>query len=335
MSKSIRILLCILILSSVPALGQIPIGGTTVGGPTLTAISPTSVAVGSPDFILKVAGTNFRSGATSVLWNGMALATAYVSTTQLTAKVPSTFLTVAATVQISVRVSTNLGGSTSKPLLFAIKPTDTSTTADSITSSSSSTTNLAMAASLPQGVVGQTYKAPLVSGGKAPYALNIVSGGLPGGLSFDASTGMLVGVPKIAASYTFAVTIKDVAAVMVSKTYSILIVSSTSSQSSIEEMRSPLAIATTSLPTGIVGTAYNATLSASGGATPYTWDITSGALPAGLALAPATGVISGTPTVVAVYSFTARVRDAALNSAVYTYSMSIGVSDGQNTALPH
>jgi uncharacterized repeat protein (TIGR01451 family) len=49
------------------------------------------------------------------------------------------------------------------------------------------------------------------------------------------------------------------------------------------------------LPAGIAGTAYTHQLAATGGVDPYTWAVTSGALPAGLTLS-ASGVISGTPT---------------------------------------
>ena len=57
-----------------------------------------------------------------------------------------------------------------------------------------------------------------------------------------------------------------------------------------------LTITTTSLPNGTVGTAYSQTLAATGGATPYTWSVYSGSLPAGLSLGSSTGTISGTPT---------------------------------------
>jgi Putative Ig domain len=57
-----------------------------------------------------------------------------------------------------------------------------------------------------------------------------------------------------------------------------------------------LAVTTTHLPSATVGTAYSQTLTASGGTTPYTWAVTSGALPVGLSLNASTGVISGTPT---------------------------------------
>lgn len=46
----------------------------------------------------------------------------------------------------------------------------------------------------------------------------------------------------------------------------------------------------------VVGVPYSFTMTATGGFPPYTWSIVAGALPAGLALNPVTGVIDGTPT---------------------------------------
>ncbi len=63
----------------------------------------------------------------------------------------------------------------------------------------------------------------------------------------------------------------------------------------------PVTLATTSasLPNGLVGAAYTATLGATGGTLPYAWSLTSGTLPTGLTLNAATGVISGVPTTTA------------------------------------
>ena len=58
----------------------------------------------------------------------------------------------------------------------------------------------------------------------------------------------------------------------------------------VKNSKPNLAISTTSLTPGKVGTAYqNTTLDASGGLTPYTWQVSAGSLPAGLALAGTTG----------------------------------------------
>jgi hypothetical protein len=78
-----------------------------------------------------------------------------------------------------------------------------------------------------------------------------------------------------------------------------------------------------SLPLGTTGVSYSVTLSASGGTSPYTFALASGSLPAGLSLNGTTGVISGTPTTVASYSFTIKVTDA--NGSVGNQSFAITI----------
>jgi hypothetical protein len=87
----------------------------------------------------------------------------------------------------------------------------------------------------------------------------------------------------------------------------------------------PLAITPTSLPSGTVSTAYTTTLAASGGITPYTWSLASGAVPAGLAL-NSTGVISGTPTTTGTSSFTVRAADASVPAQTATSLLSITIN---------
>ena len=68
-------------------------------------------------------------------------------------------------------------------------------------------------------------------------------------------------------------------------------------------------IVTPTLPKATAGQTYSATLSASGGTSPYTWEISSGSLPAGLSLSPE-GQITGTPTGVGTFQFTVEVLDS-------------------------
>ncbi len=57
----------------------------------------------------------------------------------------------------------------------------------------------------------------------------------------------------------------------------------------------PLRMTSLTLPAGVVGQPYSAGVYATGGAPPYTWSIYTGAIPVGLSLDEATGIISGTP----------------------------------------
>src|SRR4030095_3288063 len=74
---------------------------------------------------------------------------------------------------------------------------------------------------------------------------------------------------------------------------------------------SSLSITTSSpLPAAAVGSPYSQTLAAAGGLLPYSWSITTGSLPAGLALSASTGVLSGTPSTSGTFNFTVQVADA-------------------------
>lgn len=64
------------------------------------------------------------------------------------------------------------------------------------------------------------------------------------------------------------------------------------------------------LPADQVGTPAKETISATGGTTPYHYQVTSDNLPPGLLLAD-NGVISGTPTTAGQYQFTVTVTDSS------------------------
>jgi hypothetical protein len=57
-----------------------------------------------------------------------------------------------------------------------------------------------------------------------------------------------------------------------------------------------LVISTTTLPDAIVGSGYSQILAATGGSPPYTWSVTAGTLPSGIAIDPGSGTVSGTAT---------------------------------------
>jgi hypothetical protein len=87
-------------------------------------------------------------------------------------------------------------------------------------------------------------------------------------------------------------------------------------------------ITTTSLPGGMVGTAYSQTLIANGTG-PITWTLDSGNLPNDLKLNPDTGEISGIPTTAGTFNFTVKATNTEGND---TKPLSITIaSNGGNS----
>ncbi|MGA8850021.1 MAG: putative Ig domain-containing protein [Dehalococcoidia bacterium] len=152
------------------------------------------------------------------------------------------------------------------------------------------------ASPLPEGKVGQAYRATtlVATGGKTPYTW--MATGLPAGLTCSAA-GVISGTPTAGGQFSVNATVTDSFSPpnIVSKVLSLYVYAA-------------LEIATTSLPEGKVGYAYTATLVATGGRAPYTWKATG--LPAGLTCSAA-GVISGTPTASGDFSVTANVTDSS------------------------
>ena len=74
---------------------------------------------------------------------------------------------------------------------------------------------------------------------------------------------------------------------------------------------SAIVLAPSVVPNATVAQTYSTTtLTATGGATPYTYAISAGALPAGLSLSSG-GVLSGTPTAGGTFNFTVRATDSS------------------------
>lgn len=105
-----------------------------------------------------------------------------------------------------------------------------------------------------------------------------------------------------------------------------------------------ITVSPASLATASVGTAYSQTVAGSGGFGPYTFSITAGSLPSGLALNTATGVISGTPATGGTATFTVLARDSVGNTgstsvtvavaSMVTNNISIAISSQSYNSAP-
>ena len=153
----------------------------------------------------------------------------------------------------------------------------------------------------------------------ASFALNAAGGTLPKlwssstlptGLTLDTNTGIVSGPPTTAGTYAVVFTVTDTTGRTATSTQTLTV-------------NALVSVSTASLPSWTLGRAYNQPMTATGGVGPYTWSISGGSLPVGITLAPATGVLSGTPTAIGNYSFTVTATDSNSYTASKTYTLVI------------
>nr|WP_186829428.1 putative Ig domain-containing protein [Xanthomonas campestris] len=181
---------------------------------------------------------------------------------------------------------------------------------------------------LPAATRGTAYSQTLsASGGTAPYTYALASGALPAGLTL-ASNGTLSGTATVEGSFNFTVTATDAGSFTANQAYSLTVAGPN------------LVLPASSLPAGTAGQAYSASITpATGGTAPYSYALTTGALPTGVVVDVATGGLSGTPTVAGTFNFTLTVSDstpspAAQASRSYTLTIAAPVIVVAPTALP-
>jgi RHS repeat-associated protein len=144
------------------------------------------------------------------------------------------------------------------------------------------------------------------AGGTSPFTW--AATGLPDGLSLDPASGVITGTPTVAANATVTATVTDATG-------------TTSSTRFAVKVAGPLTVTEPGTRNDSRDASATLTLAAAGGAGPYTWSAIG--LPDGFTLNPATGVISGTPTVAATWAVTAKATDNAGRSASTTFTWTI------------
>lgn len=165
---------------------------------------------------------------------------------------------------------------------------------------------------LPNGVVGAAYNQSISISGSSGFTFSVPPGGLPPGLTLS-PTGTLTGTPTAAGTYSFTVTATGQNNCGGSKIYTLIVTTA---------VCTPVTLSPATLPGGVVGTAYNQTITGSGSLT-YTFTISTGGLPQGLALTPF-GALIGTPTKPGAFPFT--VKATATNGCTGTQAYTITIN---------
>lgn len=169
---------------------------------------------------------------------------------------------------------------------------------------------------LGRATVGTDYSVELrAMGGAPPYTWSLASGSLPAGLALDETRGIMSGVPNSAGQFKFGLQVADAERATAGATFLL----------EVDQPAPPLSIAgAEQLPEATVGKAYTHAMTASGGTPPYHWAVSSGALPPGLNMDSARGVISGTPAVAGTYQFMVRVSDSLQGTHTRLVTIRVG-----------
>jgi len=184
--------------------------------------------------------------------------------------------------------------------------------------------------SLAPAYIGQPYNSGFFTiGGSYPYSWILISGSLPSGLAL-APAGNIVGTPTQLGSSTFVLQVTD------SGTPPYIL----TRQVTLTVVPTLLSVFGNPLSPAPVNVLYHSQIPASGGTPPYSWSISSGQLPPGLNLDPATGYIDGTPTQVGTFNFVAMGTDSgnpmqtATANAFIQIRKGLGRNDSIATATP-
>ncbi len=162
---------------------------------------------------------------------------------------------------------------------------------------------------LPNGTLNVAYSQALTQTGiLGTITWSVSAGALPTGITISSTTGALSGTPSVAGTFNITVQATD-GTCTTTKAYTLVI-------------NCPTITFGTAPGNGTVGVAYSQTVTQTGLGTPV-WSISTGTLPTGTTINPATGEIAGNPTVAGTYTFTVQATQSTCSNT-QSYTVIIG-----------
>ncbi|MEP7089199.1 MAG: putative Ig domain-containing protein, partial [Nocardioidaceae bacterium] len=291
--------------------------GTSAASPKSAAVVP-YVLPGAPTITAASAGDSAATLTWTAPSNGGNAITAYVVTPYIGGSAQTTTTFGAGTTQ------TVTGLTAGTAYTFTVAARNAAGTGPPSARSSAVTPNLSPSltfAAPPPGEVGAAYSTQLTAtNGTSPFVWSVSSGTLPAGLTLNATTGLLSGTPTAGGSSTFTVKIVDASAQSATRSVTLVVAD---------------APAVTFAPAaGEVGVPYSQQPTLSGGTAPYAWVVSSGSLPAGLAISPTTGAVTGTPTASGSFSLTVSATDSLNQVASRTVTLVVVARPAFTAAAP-
>ncbi len=311
---------------ALPVYVAAPAGTVTASSIPITStmsFAPLGAASNIPNFV-QLASSNALNnsiftaclGFSTSTWPAGDQGVAYSKAVLATGGIPPyTYTFISGTVPAGLTYNTSTGAITGVPAApgtsnFTIKVTDNASS--SITQSFTLTINPATAvtpATPATGAVNENYSfTPAAAGGAGSYTWSVTSGQVPGGLSFNTSTGAITGTPAVANTFNFSLTATD-------------IIGSAASQAFTITINGPLTI-TVPQPDGVQNGRYSSQLQSTGGTGNNVWTLTGGTIPPGETFS-ASGILDGTLTTAGSFTFSVRATDSGGGVANQTLTISV------------
>jgi CSLREA domain-containing protein len=283
-----------------------------VNTPPVLNYSAQTVALGQALTVNPISGPSDNGTLTSLVLHSVTPALGGVSVNNTSGVVTISNAAAAGNYSVIIRATDNCGAQTDATITLNI----TSCPTISLTP-----------ATLPNGIQGTEYNQTLTGApAGTTYSFAVTTGSLPPGLTL-ASNGTLSGTPSAPGNYAFGITATGWGACTRAQSFNLLITGTCAT----------ISINPATLPAGTIGTAYDQTLTAMGGTAPYTFNVSQGALPPGLALNTNSGAVTGSPTQSGAYSFrlTATGQGGCTGSRQYVLTIACATPTFNPTTLPN
>ncbi|HET7892392.1 MAG TPA: Ig domain-containing protein [Candidatus Sulfotelmatobacter sp.] len=150
-------------------------------------------------------------------------------------------------------------------------------------------------------------------GGVAPYTWSLVGGSLPQGIQLQGASGAIGGTTSKPGSYPVSAQVTDASGKVATAGFSLTVIAASPT----------LAVTSSFLPAADASVPYSASLSATGGVTPYQWSLVSGSLPLGMQLLSSSGTIKGTTSIAGTFPVSLQVTDASGNHASAAFNLTV------------
>lgn len=282
---------------------------SNTGASAGTGITVNDLLPAGLTFVSAVASTGTYSAGTGV-WTVGNLGTPGTAT-----------LTVVATVATSAALTNVAEVGASTPEDVDSTPANGATDEDDrATASVSANLTIQTASALPDGTSRALYSQTLSATGGVPaltWSLDASTPAFP--FNLDPDTGTISGIAPdvlVPTLYSFTIRLTDGVGTTTTKPFT-LTINPTSPAGTVTVNGTPIP------PDGTRGVAYSHTFSANGATPPYTWAVTAGALPGGLALNSSTGTVAGTPTASGPFNFTLQATPTTGTAGTLAFAITI------------